>query len=419
MANSDRIRFATFFPGTFFPGSDIHLLKDVGMIPYILHREYGYDVWLIAYPPAKDTVLKNAPEGLNMLWIWKGPGFHAMKLLKKILKYDSSAYLAAEALCVMVDAFPVMLRHGRRFDVLQLYHFKPESMLAAFVFRLFNRRGLVYMKLDMDPNIINVYRDDPGKKDTIGLKISRYLFKRLPINIFSVESKRVYEFMRADHPLFKDFSDRVIYIPNGVDVKGIPAQSGGEKENIVLHAGRACNPQKRTGVILEAFARVAKDFPDWKLALVGPMDTRYKGRFDDFMRQHKSLNGRIDNVGFLEDRKDVFGWYRRAKILAIPSAFESFGLVVVEAQLFGDIVLGSDIPAVRELTDNGEFSYLCPVDDVDCFEKKLRYMMSHEEELVSKAKPASAFIRRNFDWTAICGDLHRKISEGLKCEKRS
>jgi hypothetical protein len=180
MKTPNNIRFATFFPGTFYPGSSIHLLKDVGTIPYILHREYGYDAWLIAYGPDNEMLLKDVPAGLNMLWLWKGPGFLAMKLVKKLFKYDSAPYLAAEALCAAADSLPLMLKHGKTFDVFQLYHFKPESMLMAVIYRLFNRKGLVYMKFDMDPDIIKVYRDDPRKKDTIGLKIANYFLRGCP-----------------------------------------------------------------------------------------------------------------------------------------------------------------------------------------------------------------------------------------------
>lgn len=34
-----KLVFATFFPGCL----NVHLTKDVGMIPYVLYRDFGYD----------------------------------------------------------------------------------------------------------------------------------------------------------------------------------------------------------------------------------------------------------------------------------------------------------------------------------------------------------------------------------------
>ncbi len=41
----DKIVFATFFPAC----ENTHLTKEVGMIPYILHRDFGYDSYIICY----------------------------------------------------------------------------------------------------------------------------------------------------------------------------------------------------------------------------------------------------------------------------------------------------------------------------------------------------------------------------------
>ena len=39
------IVFATFFPDC----ENIHLTKDIGMIPYVLHRDFGYDAYVICH----------------------------------------------------------------------------------------------------------------------------------------------------------------------------------------------------------------------------------------------------------------------------------------------------------------------------------------------------------------------------------
>ena len=38
-------RFLTLFPEL----ENVHLMKDVGMIPYIMHKEFGYDSYIASY----------------------------------------------------------------------------------------------------------------------------------------------------------------------------------------------------------------------------------------------------------------------------------------------------------------------------------------------------------------------------------
>jgi glycosyltransferase involved in cell wall biosynthesis len=207
-------------------------------------------------------------------------------------------------------------------------------------------------------------------------------------------------------------------LPNGVDVTRLShfSRRFAEKENTILHVGRIGAFQKGSEVILEAFARVSADFPEWRLLLIGPFETAFVRYFEELLQRNASVRGKIVYVGPINtNRERLYEHYSKAKILAFPSRWESFGFVILEAACLGDAILGTKIPSVCDVTRDGEFGYMCPVDDVDCFTETLRYALSNQDDLQQKSESIAKFIAANFDWKGICGTLHQDILKNTAC----
>jgi glycosyltransferase involved in cell wall biosynthesis len=115
----------------------------------------------------------------------------------------------------------------------------------------------------------------------------------------------------------------------------------------LLAVGRL-EPQKDHAVLIEAFARLAGDFPDWRLRIVG----------DGMLR--RPLDAQIRRLG-LEERVELAGVvadigreYAAAQLFVMPSAYESFGLTTAEALGCGLPVIGfADCPGTNELVQDG------------------------------------------------------------------
>ncbi len=403
----ERLTFATFFPQC----ENIHLAKDIGMIPYILARDYGYDSLLISYKNGEYPYLRSEVPGLRHIIMKKG-ALHGLDGFRECVRKRAPLLARLlDGLVIAWDALPVLIRHGRKIDVLQLYHFDDESIIVGWMYKLFNGRGMTYLKLDISPDTIEEYRERPGK---LSEKASIF-YRKAPFDILSIETQELYDFLRKDHPLLKTFGDRLYYLPNGIDYGKLShyMRSFGEKENMVLHLGRLGMPQKATEVVLEAFTRAAGGFPGWKLVMIGHME-------DGFYRAYEGYFSRpgIEYKGFLDSREEVYKYFGRAKVLAAPSRFESFGLVIAEGGALGDLILGSDIPSIREMTNGGEYGYLCKVDDVDCFTRTLRSIMAGGDGQETKSAQISGFIREKFNWTTVCGELDGIVRAHLRGEAR-
>ncbi len=144
-------------------------------------------------------------------------------------------------------------------------------------------------------------------------------------------------------------------------------------------------PQKNHEALVSAFAPLAKKYPDWQLRIVGEGSLRQKLEkliHDLRLESHVQLPGVI---------KDIQSEYERASIFAMPSIYESFGLVTAEALLNGLPVVGfKDCPGTNALVSNESNGLLVP-DELGRFSDALEALISDSELRAKLSRGASAF----------------------------
>jgi glycosyltransferase involved in cell wall biosynthesis len=90
-----------------------------------------------------------------------------------------------------------------------------------------------------------------------------------------------------------------------------------------IHRKKGCD------ILIEAFARIAKDHPNLDLVMAGPDED---GLMDNLIKQARILgvNHRIHWTGMLKD-DDKWGAFHAAEAFVLPSHQENFGIAVAEA----------------------------------------------------------------------------------------
>lgn len=124
---------------------------------------------------------------------------------------------------------------------------------------------------------------------------------------------------------------RLRVVPNGVDPDTRPPRP---REPFILSVG-VLEERKRIGALVEGHAlylqRAPADPPPCRLVIVG-------GSGGDEARVRAAAGPQVELRGFVR-REIVLDLYRRATLLAYPSAYEGFGLPVAEAMAAGCPVL--------------------------------------------------------------------------------
>ena len=105
-----------------------------------------------------------------------------------------------------------------------------------------------------------------------------------------------------------------------------------KKEHKILFIGRLSKEHKRPHLLIEAFSKVAKDYPDWIVEFWGADENKaYKTQLE-FMVKQANLS---DKVFFKGVTKDIESVLNTGDIYAMMSAMEGFGLSMAEAMSKG------------------------------------------------------------------------------------
>lgn len=109
-------------------------------------------------------------------------------------------------------------------------------------------------------------------------------------------------------------------------------------------------PHKNLITLLKAFKIVVKNFPKLSLVVCG-----LSGRADINNQNYINENNLNKNVIFLGyvNELDLAALYTRAEIFVFPSAYEGFGIPVIEAMQYGVPVISSNAYSLSEVVGNG------------------------------------------------------------------
>jgi glycosyltransferase involved in cell wall biosynthesis len=163
---------------------------------------------------------------------------------------------------------------------------------------------------------------------------------------------------------------RTRIIPNPVSVPALQRCAAAGK---TLTAVGRLTAQKRFDRLIEAFARIAADFPDWSLVIWGEGELRADL---EALVQRLGLSARVRLPGLTAKPG---GWLETADILALSSDYEGWPNVVIEALAGRVPVVAADCEfGVKEILQDGALGLIAPKDDIAAFAAGLARMMRDE-----------------------------------------
>ncbi len=198
---------------------------------------------------------------------------------------------------------------------------------------------------------------------------------------------------------------RTVQVPCGVDTDHFRPMSSGrarrsldlpQDEALVLYVGRI-EPLKGIDILLRAAAQTEGRFC---LLVVG-------GDYKD--AQRKAELRRLANELGISDRvilRDAVPhdqlplYYNAADVCAVPSYYESFGLVALEAMACGVPVVASRVGGLLETVKHGQTGYLVPWRCPEPFAERLELLLDNEPLRRSLGRMARSAVER-FRWAEV------------------
>jgi len=226
---------------------------------------------------------------------------------------------------------------------------------------------------------------------------------------------------------FPEYAGRFITIFNGVDTQALatlPAPAERLHQQ-VLFVGRV-SPEKGVHVLVEAFSRVAAQFPNAHLQIVGatkqlPLDmllglnedpaVKALARFYNGAEQHyfNTLQSQVQNMGLSERIKflgpqpydQILNFYRQADVYVQCTFWDAFPIPVVEAMAVGLPVIGSRVGGIAEAVTENSTGLLVAHNDVDGLAAALIQLLGSAELRAQFGRAAQHRAQADFSWESI------------------
>jgi D-inositol-3-phosphate glycosyltransferase len=219
--------------------------------------------------------------------------------------------------------------------------------------------------------------------------------------------------------LYKADPGKISIIPPGVDTRHfypIPVDEARQfiglkpEDRMILFVGRI-EPLKGLDTLIRAVACLRQhDFAEpVHLAVIGGDPDASPELITSEMARIQSLCDELgmgNTVVFLGKRgQDTLPYYySAAEVLVMPSHYESFGMVALEAMACGTPVIASQVGGLAFLVKDGTTGFHVPAEDDDALCEKLTILLG-DEALRRRMGQAAAKYARKYDWNKIAHRL--------------
>ncbi len=212
------------------------------------------------------------------------------------------------------------------------------------------------------------------------------------------------EFQKADGFVFQSPDAQKWYEEN-TSVKGtvifnpikadLPESYHGERQKKIVNFCRI-SAQKNLIVLVDAFEKFNRDFPDYELYIIGdPVGNDAEG-YIDLVKKRTEKTACKEKIFILPSRRDIHNEIKDYAMFVSSSDFEGMSNSMLEAMALGMPVVCTDCPAggARAVINNGENGLLVPVGDSESLYLAMK-KVAEDEKLSEKLSRNAVAVREN------------------------
>ncbi len=329
------------------------------------------------------------------------PGLRAIHL-----KAGPARYLAPESLLKYLPAFTESLiefagRDGAHYDLIHSHYW-----LSGLVGQELKQAwGVPHVAMFHTLGEIK-NRADPGQHETdLRIEAEAEIIRGVDRVICATEQER-----NSIRQLYAADPGKVSVIPLGVDLErfrpedkaAARAALGLTDEPIILFVGRV-EPLKGIDILINAVAMLDSDV-ECQVVIVGGDES--SGHQVNKLHELAQQRGIAPRVRFVDavDHEELPLYYNAADLCVVPSHYESFGLVAVEAMASGVPVVASRVGGLTGTVRDGETGYLVPWLCPEPFAERIELLLDNEPLRRSLGEAAREAVSR-YRWENVAAGV--------------
>jgi len=193
---------------------------------------------------------------------------------------------------------------------------------------------------------------------------------------------------------------KILTVHNAIDSQNFINHSyefkkmyGLKNKKIILSVGRQTK-EKGFQNLIKAFKKISKKYPDRVVVIIGP-EKSFKTALNKLVKR-LGLTKKVIFTGPLED-KLVKSAINSCEMVVIPSLYEPFGFIALEALSYKKPVIASDTGGLSEIFVHGVNGLLVKPNDYKDLEEKIEVLLS-DKRIKNVLVANSKEVLRRFDW---------------------
>ena len=250
------------------------------------------------------------------------------------------------------------------------------DVVIAFMVSVYTVTLLSLMGVDIP--VISSVRNDPAYSN-LRKKITRKLLLPRSAHVV-VQTQQIKEFFskniqKMTTVIYNPVNERVFETSydndNDDDNPGLKIKD--KRLNRIISVGRLY-PQKDQKTMIEAFAKVSEQHPDWQLVIYGEGPEREE--LEEMIQDPRFM---IQDKVFLPGRSEnIIDELNKSKIFCLSSIYEGMSNALVEAICVGLPIVTTKVSGTEELIKNGENGFIVNIGDKESMAKALTKIIEDE-----------------------------------------
>jgi len=261
-----------------------------------------------------------------------------------------------------------------KIDIIHTHHRYPEFL--SFLLK----KQLNIKTITTAHSFVDSYKKISFKSDKI-ITVSNAV-KNLIVNNYNIQKEKVSTLYNCLNQIELVNSSKFMKIKRKYRIE--------ENEKILLYLGRI-SKQKGTKTLIDSYRELKKSSKDIKLLLIGNIEDKVI----------EKMNIQLNEDIFVEKSQQIVSsFYTLCKVVILPSLYESFPYLMLEAGFFKKPFIGSRTGGIAEFIEDGVNGFLFEPGNADDLAEKIKFVINNPE----KAKSAAE-------------ELHKKVKKYCDCEE--
>jgi glycosyltransferase involved in cell wall biosynthesis len=289
-----------------------------------------------------------------------------------------------------------LLKNFRKINCLIINHNSTRHKFLFLLYKIINPKSCAYLRMDTSSI----------KTKKINIFVCNFFFRF--VDVIHIESSSVEQKLRA---IYHKYREKIHLIPNPIKSawltkNGFDNILASSKENLIITVAKIGTEQKNNEMMLNALNKL--DMKDWKFVFIGGIEKKFRSRIGEFFVNNPNLKNNVIFTDEISDKKELYEWYRKAKIFCLTSRFETTNQSQLDAIYFGCFNISTPVSGTEDLFDNWKFGI--KIENVDELKDVLQKIFNGQIDSMEKFESIKEYAK-NFYLPAICEKVGNAINK--------